>query len=163
MNERKVMITGGTRVLVVEDKPIIALAIADTLEAMGMRVVGPAHSLSEALPLASSADFDVALLDIWLGSAVSYSVGDLLRHRNIPFLLLTGGAGSPDEPESFRNARRLLKPFTDAEVRSALEAALSEQISITPSVGQDPEQSSVGDAASHRKNSFNPGTGPGGP
>ena len=41
----------GIAVLVLEDEPIVALDLQDILEQAGATVVGPAHTLSQALEL----------------------------------------------------------------------------------------------------------------
>lgn len=108
----------GARVLIVEDQPIIALALSDVLSEMGMVVVGIASSIDEALRLASTADIDVALLDLWLGDVLAYEVGEILNRRGKGFIVTSGGSRA-DEPEAIRAAPRLIKPFTPDELLAA--------------------------------------------
>ncbi len=109
----------GVRVLIVEDQPIIALALSDALTEMGAVVVGAASSIGDALRLASTVDADAALLDLWLGEALAYAVGDVLNQRGIPFIVISG-ASRTEEPAAIRNAPRLIKPFMADELRAAL-------------------------------------------
>ena len=51
------------RLLVVDDESLIALMLSEQLVALGHSVIGPACTMSEALHLASVAQFDAALLD----------------------------------------------------------------------------------------------------
>lgn len=111
------------RILIVEDQPIIALAMADAVEEMGGVAVGPAATLREALDLASTGTVDAALLDVWLGDTPAYSVGDILTQRDIPFVVVSGAASS-DQPLPYQRAPRLLKPFSNQEVSVALTSVL---------------------------------------
>ena len=111
----------GTRILVIEDQPIIALALSDAVTEMGAVVVGAAASIGEALNLASTIDADAALLDLWLGDALAYAVGDVLHQRGIPFIVISG-ASRTEEPEAIRNAPRLIKPFMPDELLAALKS-----------------------------------------
>ncbi len=77
----------------VEDQPLIALSLCDALRELGLEPVGPAHTLTEALQLATSETLDAALVDIWLGNVPCYSAADILFGRSIPFLIV-GGASS---------------------------------------------------------------------
>ncbi len=56
------------RILIVEDEPLIAWMLADSLEDAGHVVVGPAATMTEALALceAAAAPPELALLDIKL-------------------------------------------------------------------------------------------------
>ena len=62
----------GMRVLIVEDEALIAWMLADSLEAAGHEVVGPAATMAEALALCEgAAPPDLAVLDIDLGDGSS--------------------------------------------------------------------------------------------
>jgi len=50
------------RVLIIEDEFLIALDVADTIESMGLKVVGLANGRKHALSLAAHAD--IALVDV---------------------------------------------------------------------------------------------------
>jgi len=78
------------RVLIVEDEPIIARELSTMLEGVGLSVVGPAHSIEEALHLVLNAEFDCALLDVNLGGRHIAPVLEALSHRAAPFALVTG-------------------------------------------------------------------------
>ncbi|WP_340318212.1 response regulator [Rhizorhabdus argentea] len=107
------------RILIVEDQPLIGLALCDALDEMGLTSIGPVQALSEALRVASNDEFDAALLDIWLHGVPAYAVGEILLHRRIPFIV-TGGVTNPNEPEPFRHAQRLAKPFSKNLLRERL-------------------------------------------
>lgn len=82
------------RILLVEDEPMIAFALEDLVIELGYAVVGPAYRLQDALLLADSEEFDLAVLDVNLNEETSYPVADLLQRRGIPFLFATGYAES---------------------------------------------------------------------
>jgi CheY-like chemotaxis protein len=79
----------GFRVLVVEDEPMIAMVVEDTIEMMGYQIVGPVAQLDDALALATCGAFDCAVLDINIRGGNSYAVADLLLKRGCPFLFTT--------------------------------------------------------------------------
>ncbi|RYD90175.1 MAG: response regulator [Sphingomonadales bacterium] len=111
------------RILVLEEQPIVALSLNDILLDLGAEVVGPALSIDHALSLAQTADMEAAVLNLWLGDHRSYPVGEVLAQRNIPFVL-TSGFARHDEPDCFRHAPRVLKPFSGGELCAALMVAL---------------------------------------
>jgi len=81
----------GRCVLVVEDDFLIAIHLSDALSELGMQVVGPAASVSQALALLSTPQqVDAALLDVNLGGELVYAVADALLARAIPFVFVTG-------------------------------------------------------------------------
>jgi PAS domain S-box-containing protein len=100
----------GHRVLVVEDEPLVAMAIASALEDLGCTIIGPAARLEQALTLARGETFDAAVLDYKLAGLSSEPVAKLLRRRGIPFAVSTGytAAGLPPQ---FGDAPLIAKPF----------------------------------------------------
>jgi PAS domain S-box-containing protein len=100
----------GMRILVVEDEPLIAMDVSDTLVEMGCVVVGPAACLEKAKELIDTAKFDIALLDANLGGHPVDELAAALSRRNIPFAFMTGYSRE-GLPEAFRNSPMLSKPF----------------------------------------------------
>ena len=104
------------RVLVVEDEWLIAAEIGRALEGAGAVVLGPAHSVEQALALLrDGAAPDAALLDVNLrGEAVTpVALALALAGRGVPFALATAyAADGLDGP--LRAAPRVGKPFTAA-------------------------------------------------
>jgi CheY-like chemotaxis protein len=90
-------VLAGLRILVVEDEPIIALAIAETIVEAGASVVGPAHGVSRALGLIESTTIDAAVLDYRLEEETAQPVADFLVARNIPFLFHTSSRETPQQ------------------------------------------------------------------
>jgi DNA-binding response OmpR family regulator len=64
----------GVRVLVVEDDPLMAMDLEDTLADAGAVVVGLCRTVDEATARVDADDFAVAVLDFSLGSDTASSV-----------------------------------------------------------------------------------------
>jgi len=115
----------GCRVLVVEDEPIIALAIEDMLLDLGCEVIGPATALAEANRLAAEADLDAAVLDVNMGGGnTSGSVAVTLRSRSIPLCFSTGYR--PEQmPGGFESAPLIHKPYSSENLAAVLQGLIS--------------------------------------
>jgi len=112
------------RILVVEDVAILALALAQTLEAAGFEVLGPAPSAAKALALIAGGLCDGAVLDINLRGETSEPVATELISRGTPFIALTGY--SPGQrPSIFANIPTLTKPVRAADLIAAVRGFLA--------------------------------------
>ncbi len=100
----------GHRILVVEDDALVAFDLETMLEAAGCEVVGPLALLEQAIPIATTAEFDGALLDIHLRGQLVYPVADLLAARAIPFMFLSGYSDR-DLPQRFSGRPIWSKPY----------------------------------------------------
>ncbi len=91
-----------TKILIVEDEPVIARLLEEMLTEHGFEVVALASTLEQAEALAGSLNLDAAVLDISLGDADVFPVARLLDGRNLPFVFTTGygSAGLSAEWES---------------------------------------------------------------
>jgi CheY-like chemotaxis protein len=110
------------RALVVEDEVLVGMLIEEMLHELGYEVAGLSTHLDQAIALARTAAFDVALLDINLNGQQSFPVADAVRARGLPFLFATG-YGSRIVPEPYRDAPILQKPFSLEELKGALQRA----------------------------------------
>jgi len=100
----------GLRILVVEDEPYLAIAIAEAMRARGAEVIGPVGTLEEAMRAVASHWIDRAVIDIDLSGEMSFEVTDRLEAAGIPYVLATGF--SPEAlPERLRGKPRLEKPY----------------------------------------------------
>jgi|SRR6185312_841906 DNA-binding response OmpR family regulator len=106
-------------VLVLEDEPLIAMAIEAVVEQASL-VPRTSRGLADALALGSSIDLRGAVLDYWIGSEDTTKLAELLRARATPFILLTGGnpplAGGP-----FSGIPVLRKPYSDQELLERIQ------------------------------------------
>ncbi|HEX9932972.1 MAG TPA: response regulator [Allosphingosinicella sp.] len=112
---------GRTRVLLVEDEPIIAMTAEDMLDALGCDVVASASTLEEALAASERGGFDVAMLDINLNGVTSLPVADRLKEAGTPFIFTTGyGAGVCG---GHTDVPLVAKPYRIIDLQAALALA----------------------------------------
>jgi CheY-like chemotaxis protein len=123
---------GGCRLLVVEDDYLIAADLAFWLEGKGVKVLGPAASVDDALALLRTEPLpDAAILDINLGDERVFPVADVLRAANVPFVFLSG-YDSNVIPEPYRGGRCCPKPVDRPRLLRALSAALGGTVTFGP-------------------------------
>ena len=113
----------GGSVFLVEDEVMIRMMVADMLEELGYRIAAEAGEISEAIRLAQSIDFDLAILDVNVNGKVISPVADLIRARNRPFIFATG-YGSSGLPEEYRDRPSLQKPFQIDTLARVIENTL---------------------------------------
>jgi two-component system, response regulator PdtaR len=121
-----------THVLLVDDEPLIRMALAEDLRAAGFSVV-EASSADEALDyLSTGAHVDAVLTDIQTPGALDGL--DLARHCQheypaLPVILISAGS----EPQELQGARTFMrKPLGP---RAAAEA-INESLGLAPGHGQ---------------------------
>jgi DNA-binding response OmpR family regulator len=109
------------RILVVEDEMTVAMLIEDMVHELSFEMAGVVPRLEDAMRLADSPDFDVAMLDVHLNGKTVFPFAAEVEKRDSPFLFATayGGRGIPPE---FRNHLVLEKPFGPLELSRALLA-----------------------------------------
>jgi CheY-like chemotaxis protein len=78
------------KVLVVEDEPLVAMALEDLLADSGCTVIGPASSLKQGMRLIEKEAVDGAVLDINLRGEFVFPLADALAAQSIPFVYVTG-------------------------------------------------------------------------
>ena len=113
----------GGSVFLVEDEVMIRMMVADMLEELGYRVVAEAGEINEAIRLAQSADYDLAILDVNVNGRVISPVADLIQARKRPFIFATG-YGSSGLPEEYRDRPALQKPFQIETLAKMIDSAL---------------------------------------
>jgi len=99
----------GQHVLIVEDEYFLAQDLVDFFQDLGVQVLGPAASVSEALRLLESAEVQGAILDVNLRGERVYPVADVLRQRHVPFVFASGYGGEL-EPRAYADVPRCIKP-----------------------------------------------------
>ena len=114
----------GRRILIVEDEPIIAMALEDMLDELGCIIVGPALRLAEAERLARGERIDAGLLDVNMGEGPSFAVAAILRQRGIAICFSTGYGASGVDP-AFASAPVVQKPYRLETLEAALLRAIS--------------------------------------
>ena len=108
-----------TRVLIVEDEPVLASGIRRLLLSEGFEIAGCAASVKMGLTLVDEADCDVALLDVNLRGESVIPVAEALHQRGRPFVFMSGYDRS-DLPAVFSDAPFLAKPFDANELVALL-------------------------------------------
>ncbi|MET3691495.1 CheY-like chemotaxis protein [Methylobacterium goesingense] len=114
----------GARVLVVEDEAAISMLLEDMLLDFGCTVVGPAARLSTALEMAETESFEVAILDVNVAGEPIYPVAEAIVKRNLPIVFSTGYGGAGIR-EPFRDRPVVQKPFSQADLKRTLIAAVA--------------------------------------
>jgi DNA-binding NtrC family response regulator len=119
----------GSRVLVVEDEPLLAETISDLLmEAEGVPV-GPAASIREARQLIKdSRSLDAALLDVNLGDGVVTPVLEALSARGVPTVVYSGGAVPEDVRQRHPDLIALSKPVLPARLIGELRRVMARRL-----------------------------------
>ena len=108
----------------VEDEVLIRMMIVQMVEELGHRVVAEAGSVDEALPLAETAEFDLALLDVNLAGESIVPVAITIERRGLPFPFVTG-YGPAALPGPFHGSAVLRKPFPIAILKRAIDDRLN--------------------------------------
>ena len=93
------------------------------MKRLGHRVVAEAGSVSEALPLAEQAEFDLALLDINVGGDNSADIAAIVERRSLPFICVSG-YNATGLPAPFNDRRVLQKPFQVEALKRAIERVI---------------------------------------
>ena len=110
-------------VFLVEDEAMIRMMVVDMLEELGFSVAAETGEIDEAIKLAGTTDFDIAILDVNVNGRVISPVADLLKARNRPFIFATG-YGSQGVPEDYRDRPALQKPFQIESLKDVLDSTL---------------------------------------
>jgi CheY-like chemotaxis protein len=114
-----------SRVLVLDDEPLIAMMLSDWLGELGHEAVGPAEDAETALALCERGAIDAAILDLSLGTGNSHAVADALAAHGVPFAFATGHGNAPDGPHA--SVPVLGKPF-DFEAVKAMVSRLTGKV-----------------------------------
>jgi CheY-like chemotaxis protein len=124
MNEDNNEHLRGRRVLVVEDEYLLATDLAEHFQDLGVKVIGPAATLGDAIALVEANEIEGAVLDINIRGERVYPVADLLIERQVPFVF-TSGYSCELEPDAYASIPRCIKPTKFAEVAHMLALQMS--------------------------------------
>ncbi len=111
-------------VLVVEDDPIIAMDLEDTILGLGANAVRTAGSVARALQFIEERAPEFALLDVGLVGEKSFVVAERLETLGIPFAFVTGYS-TVELPAVLEGKPRLPKPCRTDELEAILRSAVS--------------------------------------
>jgi DNA-binding response OmpR family regulator len=110
----------GLRILVVEDEPVVAWDLADTLQRHGCEVVGPAYDLEQAEELSRKNALSGAVLDVNLGGDKVFPVADVLAAGEVPYCFVTGYGPAGLRPDDL-DRPILQKPVDPEQVVRTIE------------------------------------------
>ena len=108
-------------VLIVEDDPIIALDLEDTILGFGVTTIRTAGSVAKALDMIADRAPDFALLDVGLIREKSFAIAERLDALKIPFAFVTGYSADVGLPPAFADRPRLPKPFSTDALQALLK------------------------------------------
>jgi CheY-like chemotaxis protein len=108
-----------SRILIVDDEPLIASMVAEWIEELGHEVAGPCHNVTSALTQIHATPPDAAIIDVTLRSGSGYEVAESLVAQRIPFVFATGQAEGSLLPR-FLGTPVLVKPYDFADVAAAI-------------------------------------------
>jgi PAS domain S-box-containing protein len=118
----------SARILLVEDENIVAMEIADLLQALGHSVCGVVASGEDAITGAADANPDLILMDIRLKGEVDgiQAAQHVHTHLDIPVVYLTAYAddGTVQRAKVTEPFGYLVKPFDEQQLHTAIEMAL---------------------------------------
>lgn len=128
LNEASAEISQGmaTDIMIIEDEPLIAMDIEETIESLGHRVVGVARTHAEAVKLFHKTKPSMILADIQLadGSSGLEAVNEILGSMSVPVIFITAFperllTGERPEPTFL-----VTKPFVPEMVKALVSQAL---------------------------------------
>ena len=116
----------STRIMIIEDEPLIAMDIEDMVTSLGHTVTGIARTHREAIELFKSVKPSMVLADIQLadGSSGIDAVNEILETADIPVIFITAFPErllTGDRPEP---AFLVTKPFNPDMVKALISQAL---------------------------------------
>lgn len=115
-------------VLIVEDEAMIRMMVADMLGDLGYPIAAETGDIDDAMALARTAIFDIAILDVNVNGRMISPVADIIAARPLPFVFVTG-YGMQGLPKAYRDRPVLQKPFQIETLASILDDALRGQTS----------------------------------
>jgi DNA-directed RNA polymerase specialized sigma24 family protein/CheY-like chemotaxis protein len=116
----------ASNILIIEDEPLIALDIEDTITSLGHRSIGIARTHKEAVRLAREKHPQLVLSDIQLadGSSGIDAVNDILGSFDVPVIFITAFPERLLTGERPEPAFLITKPFSPEMVKALIAQAL---------------------------------------
>lgn len=116
-----------TRILIIEDEPVIALDIASIVQQSGHEVVGIAATHAEAVALAEAERPGLVLADIQLADDSSgiEAVGEILSSHAVPVIFVTAYPDRLLTGERTEPTFLITKPFEAEQLNVTISQALS--------------------------------------
>ena len=115
-----------SRILIIEDEPLIAFQLEDILNELGCTPIGPAHEIASALTMLATIEIDGAILDIDLDGVISSDVADELCRLGKPWIFMSG-YGSEVLEGRYADVPLITKPFSEQDLSDAVTRMLGDQ------------------------------------
>lgn len=116
------------RILIVEDDPLIAIDIEQTLNTLDFKVSGTAYSFDDAIHQLKNNTPDAILLDINLENEKDgVHLAQIINEQfQLPFIFLTAHADKQtlERAKKTKPAGYIIKPFDEKDLLAGLEIAL---------------------------------------
>lgn len=115
-----------TSVLIIEDEPVIALDVAESVKSLGHTVTGIASRASQAIAMAKATPPGLVLADIQLkdGSTGVTAVSEILKSIKVPVVFVTAFPERLLTGEALEPAFVVTKPFDSTTLKVAISQAL---------------------------------------
>jgi len=115
-----------TSVLIIEDEPVIALDVAESVKSLGHTVTGVANRASQAIAMAKATPPGLVLADIQLkdGSTGVTAVREILKSIEVPVVFVTAFPERLLTGEALEPAFVVTKPFDSTTLKVAISQAL---------------------------------------
>lgn len=116
----------GRHLLILEDEPIVGLALEDMIADAGGRSIY-AEYLEQAIELIAVEPLDGAILDVNVHGEKSYTVAHMLTQVGVPFIFATG-YGDSLHPAEFKKVPTVTKPYGLSDIEKALGFVFASQV-----------------------------------
>ena len=116
-----------TKVLIIEDEPVIAMDVAGIVESLGHEVIGVAGRQAEAVELARKHKPGLVLADVQLqdGDSGILTVQEIMQSMDAPVIFVTGFPERLLTGDRVEPAFIVTKPFDPETLKVAIVQALS--------------------------------------
>jgi two-component system, response regulator PdtaR len=112
------------KILIVEDHLVIGIDLAQTVEELGFKAIGPVSTVSQSLAILDQEPVAMAILDLNLGSELSTPVALACRRLGIPFVVATDyEKADAIGGEVFKGAINIGRPFERERILPAFREA----------------------------------------
>jgi CheY-like chemotaxis protein len=111
------------RILIVEDEPLVALDVRNTLAEAGFNIAGAVSTVEQALSFVQAGAVDAAVLDANLNGTSAVPIATALSTLGLPYLVLSGYA-IDQQPAELRAAPQVAKPFDPVRLIEVLRGVL---------------------------------------
>lgn len=124
--ERELKTLLKSRLMIIEDEPMIAASLKQIARSLGHNVVGHAATRATAVKLAAETKPDLILADVMLadGSLGTDAVADIHKERAVPVIFITAYPEKLLTGKGAEPAYLIPKPFKTAMVKAVISQAI---------------------------------------